>query len=139
VTTHGYSGKPLFLKLGLKPGMTCLSLRAPAHFERLMDGAEGVRFISRAAPADLVMAFCRRRSEAGALFDRALKTVRPGGVIWMAWPKKRSSLFVDLTGQDFRDLILPFGWVDVKVCAVDDDWSALKFLKRKTSRSEPSS
>ena len=136
---NGYSGKPLFRKLGLKPGMTCLTLRPPEHFEKLMDGADEVRFISRAAPADLVMAFCRRKSEADALFDRSLKTVRPGGMIWMAWPKKRSPLFIDLTGQDFRDLILPLGWVDVKVCAVDDDWSALKFLKRKNSRSEPSS
>ena len=133
MATSGYSGKPLFQKLGLRSGMTCLSLRPPAHFETLMMGAEGVRFLRRAgAPADLVMAFCRRRSETKILFERALMNVSLGGMIWMAWPKKSSPLYLDVTGQDFRDLILPQGWVDVKVCAVDDDWSALKFLKRKT-------
>ena len=52
-------------------------------------------------------------------------------MIWLSWPKKSSPLYVDLTEQDFRNHILPLGWVDVKVCAVDEDWSGLKFLRRK--------
>ncbi len=127
----GYSGKPLYQKLGLKPGMTCLKIRAPSHYAELVEGAEGVRFVSRAAPAEIVHAFCARRRDIAALFDRALASVKPGGMIWMSWPKKSSALFQDLTEQDLRDHILPLGWVDVKVCAVDADWSGLKFLKRK--------
>ena len=127
----GYSGKPLYQKLGLKPGMTCLKIRAPSHYAKLVEGAEGVRFVSRAAPAEIVHAFCARRRDIAPLFDRALASVKPGGMIWMSWPKKSSALFQDLTEQDLRDHILPIGWVDVKVCAVDADWSGLKFLKRK--------
>ena len=127
----GYSGKPLYQKLGLKPGMTCLKIRAPSHYAELVYGAENVRFVSRAAPAETVHAFCARRRDIAPLFDRALASVKPGGMIWMSWPKKSSALFQDLTEQDLRDHILPLGWVDVKVCAVDADWSGLKFLKRK--------
>lgn len=127
----GYSGKPLYQKLGLKPGMTCLKIRAPSHYAELVEGAEGVRFVSRAVPAEIVHAFCARRRDVSTLFDRALASVQPGGMIWMSWPKKSSALFQDLTEQDLRDHILPLGWVDVKVCAVDADWSGLKFLKRK--------
>ena len=89
--THGYSGKPLFQKLGLKPDMTCLPLKAPMDYETLVAGAEGV----------------------------------------VSWPKKSSKLFRDLTEDDLRTVILPTGWVDVKVCAVDADWSGLKFLRHK--------
>lgn len=130
--THGYSGKPLYQKLGLKPDMTCLSLRAPEHLPRLLDGAEGVRFIKRAAPANVVLAFCARRRDMKPLVERALNSVISGGMIWVAWPRKSSPLYKDLTEQDFRDHILPMGWVDVKVCAIDADWSGLKFLKRRT-------
>ena len=115
----GYSGKPLYQKLGLKPGMRCLTIRAPDHYPDLVDGAEGVRFLKRAARADLVHVFCLQRS------------VVIGGMIWASWPKKSSPLYKDLTEQDFRDYILPRGWVDVKVCAVDGDWSGLKFLRRR--------
>ncbi len=130
--THRYSGKPLYQKLGLKPGMTCLPLKAPPHYLDLLRGAEQVRFLKRAAPSDLVHLFCQRKRDVAPLFDRALKAVKPGGMIWGSWPKKSSPLYLDLTEQDFRDHILPMGWVDVKVCSVDADWSGLKFLKRKT-------
>ncbi|MCR9270433.1 MAG: hypothetical protein NXH72_10630 [Hyphomonadaceae bacterium] len=129
--THGYSGKPLFQKLGLKPGMTCLTLRAPAHLPELLAGVEGVRFPKRAAPADCVIAFCLRLRHVAPLIERAMSSVVKGGMIWAAWPKKSSDLYKDLTEQDFRNLVLPLGWVDVKVCAIDQDWSGLKFLQRK--------
>ena len=61
----------------------------------------------------------------------ALKYVDTGGMLWISWPKKSSSLFVDLTEDDLRDVVLKTNWVDVKVCAVDADWSGLKFLRRK--------
>jgi len=126
----GYSGKPLFQKLGLKPGMRCLTLKAPLHYSDLVSGVEDVHFLKRAAPAHVVHVFCRRNRDVAPLFERALRSVEPGGMIWMSWPKKSSPLYQDVTEQDFRDHILPQGWVDVKVCAVDADWSALKFLRR---------
>ena len=128
----GYSGKPLYQKLGMKPGMRCLAIRPPDHYHELVRGTEGVRFLKRAASADLVHVFCRQRRDVAPLFDRALRSVVTGGMIWVSWPKKASSLFKDLTEQDFRDHVLPLGWVDVKVCAVDEDWSGLKFLRRRT-------
>ena len=131
-TNHGYSGKPLYQKLGLKPGMTCLAVRPPEHFPQLIQGADGVRFIKRAAPSDCVFVFCRKKRLVPPLFSQSLRSVKKGGMIWVSWPKKSSALYVDLTEQNFRDHILPLGWVDVKVCAVDGDWSGLKFVERKT-------
>ncbi|MEL7033269.1 MAG: DUF3052 domain-containing protein [Pseudomonadota bacterium] len=127
----GYSGKPLYQKLGLKPGFRCLTIRPPDHYSELVQGTEGVRFFTRATPVDVVHVFCRRRKEVAPLFERALDSVVEGGMIWVSWPKKSSPLYRDLTEQDFRDHILPLGWVDVKVCAVDTDWSGLKFLRRR--------
>lgn len=127
----GYSGKPLYQKLGLKPGFRCLTLRPPDHYSELVQGAEGVRFFTRATPVDVVHVFCRRRREVAPLVARALRSIVAGGMIWVSWPKKSSPLYRDLTEQDFRDHILPLGWVDVKVCAVDADWSGLKFLRRR--------
>lgn len=128
--THGYSGKPLFQKLGLKPGMSCLNIKAPGHYADLVAGAENVRFLKRAAPSDAVHVFCRRRADVAPLFERALGSVKPGGMTWMSWPKKSSPLCIDLTEQDFRHHILPMGSVDVKVCGMDADWSGLTFLER---------
>ena len=129
--THGYSGKPLFQKLGLKPGMTCLPLKAPMDYETLVAGAEGVRFLKRGAVADLVHLFCADRRALDGNIERALGYVGDKGMLWVSWPKKSSKLFRDLTEDDLRTVILPTGWVDVKVCAVDADWSGLKFLRHK--------
>ena len=129
--TAGYSGKPLYQKLGIKPGMRCLTIRPPDHYPDLVAGVEGAQFYTRATPVDFVHAFCRRRKDVAPLFERALRSVVEGGMIWVSWPKKSSPLYRDLTEQDFRDHILPLGWVDVKVCAVDQDWSGLKFLRRR--------
>ena len=111
--------------------MTCLTIRAPDYYPELVAGVTGVTFIKRAAPAEFIHVFCRRRREVSPLFQRALKSIKGGGMIWVSWPKKTSSLYRDLTEQDFRDVILPQAWVDVKVCAIDTDWSGLKFVKRK--------
>lgn len=128
----GYSGKPLFSKLGLKPGLTCLLIREPDHYMQLVENAEGVRFARRKCQADVVHVFCRNRKDLAPLFERALSSVVEGGMVWISWPKKSSEMYVDLTEQDLRDHILPMGWVDIKVCAVDHDWSGLKFVRRRT-------
>lgn len=128
---HGYSGKPLFRKLGLKPGLVTLVIGAPDHYEDLVAGAESVRFRKRALNADVVHLFCPNRKRLEQKLESALSRIVPGGMLWVSWPKKSSPLFQDLTEDLLRELILPLGWVDVKVCAVDADWSALKFVQRK--------
>jgi len=131
-TAHGYSGKPLFQKLGLKPGIRCLALNAPDHYDDLIAGAEGVTFLAEAGEADLVHLFCAERSVLLGQHEQAFRGVAPGGMVWVSWPKKSSKLYVDLTEDTLREVLLPTGWVDVKVCAVDQDWSGLKFMRRKT-------
>jgi hypothetical protein len=129
----GYSGKPLIQKLGLKEGQILKPVGAPEAYadwtEPLPPGAE---FDPAAAQADLVHLFVSDRAglERGA--GPALASVRPGGMLWVSWPKKTSPLFRDLTEDGLREVLLPTGWVDVKVCAVSVDWSGLKFLRRKT-------
>ncbi|MAK60184.1 MAG: DUF3052 domain-containing protein [Ponticaulis sp.] len=131
--THGYSGKPLFQKLGMKPGFRVLPINAPDQYSDLVSDAEGVSFVDQ-GPAELVHLFCAHRAELEAGYQSALDQVEPGGMLWVSWPKKSSKLFVDVTEDDLRTIILPTGWVDVKVCAVDADWSGLKFLKRKAKK-----
>lgn len=131
-STVGYSGKPLFEKLGLKPGVTCMPVLAPDHYPALVAGAIDVTYVTaRSRSADVVHLFCRNRTVLDARINGALAKVRDGGMLWISWPKKSSPLFVDLTEDQLRDVVLPLQWVDVKVCAVDADWSGLKFFRRK--------
>lgn len=132
---HGYSGKPLFQKMGLKAGMVCRVLDPPDHHGDLMTGAQGVTFTTDdagAAGVDIVHLFVRRRADLEAKAPIALTQVKEGGALWISWPKKSSKLFEDLTEDGLREIILPLSWVDVKVCAVDTDWSGLKFVRRKS-------
>ncbi|NJO37265.1 MAG: DUF3052 domain-containing protein [Rhizobiales bacterium] len=126
-----YSGKPLYQKLGLKPGMTCLAIAAPDHYPALIADAEGVSVVTEADKAEVVHLFCRKARDLAAMAGAALSHVAKGGTLWVSWPKKSSPLFEDLTEDGLRDVLLPLGWVDVKVCAVDKDWSGMKFLKRR--------
>ncbi len=129
----GYSGKTVIAKLGLKPGQTMAVIDPPAHIEELAaplpDGARMV--VGFDASAELVWLFVKNR----AALEAAASTVTGaalGASLWVSWPKKSSKLFIDLTEDGLREVLLPTGWVDVKVCAVDADWSGLKFLRRKT-------
>jgi len=138
VETTGYSGKPLAAKLGVKPGQTLLALDAPAHYADLVaplpDGVELVlaSLGDARAGAAVVHAFVRDRSALAASAANLVALPAQGGMLWISWPKKASPLFRDLTEDGIRTLVLPTGWVDVKVAAVDADWSGLKFLKRRT-------
>lgn len=129
----GYSGKPLYQKLGLKSGMSCLLIGAPDCYPELVAGAGEIKFRKRAAPSDVVHLFCRTKRELETNLDRALSYVNENGKFWVSWPKKSSPLHIDLVECDVRRIILPTGWVDVKVCAVDSDWSGLKFLRRRVA------
>lgn len=134
--TTGYSGKTLAAKLGLKPGQRLLAIDAPAHYaglvEPLPDGATLTlgRWGGLQGAAEVVHAFF---FDYGALSARVSELVRlpsPRGMFWVSWPKKTSPLRRDLTENGVRALVLPTGWVDVKVAAIDADWSGLKFLMR---------
>lgn len=128
----GYSGKPLIQKLGLKDGQVLKPVDAPDGYRDWIEPLPLGAVVDTAADrADLVHLFVRDRAGLEQGVASALAGVRPGGMLWVSWPKKSSPLFRDLTEDGLRAVLLPTGWVDVKVCAVSADWSGLKFLKRK--------
>jgi hypothetical protein len=129
----GYSGKPVIAKLGLKPGQVMAVIDPPAHIDELAAPLpDGARMVDGFDPAaELVWLFVKDRAALEAATP-LVTTAAPGASLWVSWPKKASKLFIDLTEDGLREVLLPTGWVDVKVCAVDADWSGLKFLRRKT-------
>lgn len=133
----GYSGTPLPQKLGIKEGMTVALLNAPNYFDfdlgELPDDVEVVRD-SEDAAADVYIIFADRADEAERAFQRAMTLLPPDGAIWIAWPKKMSGMETDIVEDTLRDLFLPTGMVDNKVCAIDDTWSGLRFVVRKENR-----
>lgn len=129
---EGYSGTPLPKKLGFKPGMTVLLKDPPDNYAALLREADDVAFIQdAAAPVDAVHLFVHAPSDIAAAARVAIADLVSGGMLWVSWAKTSSPLHGGVTEDDLRTHILPLGWVDVKVCAVDKDWSGLKFLKRK--------
>ncbi len=132
----GYSGTPLVKKLGIKPGMRVVFVRDPKHFASLLGPLpEDVRLLSRAGrDMDYVHLFVREQAD----LERRLANLEPrlarDGTLWISWPKKTSPLAKDLSGNGVRALGLAAGLVDVKVCAVDEDWSGLKFVRRVSQR-----
>ncbi len=88
------------------------------------------------APSDLYLIFADRSDEAQRGFERAVTQLPPDGAIWFAWPKKSSDRDSDITEDTLRDLFLPTGMVDNKVCSIDDTWSGLRFVVRKENRSD---
>ncbi len=133
----GYSGTPLWKKLGYKSGT-----------EAFLDGAPHGYAASLGLPAGLEVAWLPRAgkgmkfvhvfSTSSAGLDRKLrayrKAIAPDGVIWVSWPKRSSGVESDVTEDVVRDLALPVGLVDIKVCAVDDVWSGLKLMIRRELR-----
>lgn len=130
---------PLPKKLGIQAGMTVAILNAPNYFELdlgdLPDDVEVLRDAD-AGPADIFLIFTARAAEAERGFERAVTQLPPDGAIWFAWPKKSSGQETDLTENTLRDLFLPTGMVDNKVCAIDDTWSGLRFVVRKENRGD---
>ena len=134
----GYSGTPLAKKLGIKAGHRVALLNARRGFEAALEGlpapVELVRDPRGRGPFDVVVLFT---PDSGALrkgLGRAAELTDPDGALWVSWPKKSSPLFKDLTEDGIRAAALPTGLVDVKVCAVDADWSGLKLVVRVENR-----
>jgi len=129
----GYSGKSLIDKLGLKPGAKAIVIAPPAAYAALTDNAAIAP--KKTAPAtgsfDFIHLFVKTAADLARDLPKLEPRLADGGMIWVSWPKKTSKLFVDLTEDGIRKVCLPMGLVDVKVCAVDADWSGLKLCRRK--------
>jgi len=136
VTAAGYSGTPLARKLGMKPGMMVVLHNAPAGFDATLDGLpEGVRFVgAEEKPVGMVVYFTTERADLEMGFERLAPALEPAGTFWVAWPKRASKVPTDITEDGLRELLLPTGWVETKVCAIDATWSGLRFVRRKENR-----
>jgi hypothetical protein len=136
MATAGYSGTPLVKKLGIREGARVLLVNAPGNYRKLVAPLpQGVRILSRAGKdLDVVHIFADARSELERRIVTLLPSLAQDGMIWVSWPKKASKVPTDITEGTIRDVALPLGLVDVKVCAVDDTWSGLKLVIRKELR-----
>jgi Protein of unknown function (DUF3052) len=132
----GYSGTPLASKLGIKAGAGLFLVGAPDHYRKLLSPLpEGVRFLKTfSSAADIAHVFVTRKTDLTKSLRDILPLLRPEGVIWVSWPKKSSKVPSDVTEDTIRELALPLGLVDIKVCAVDEVWSGLKLVIRKALR-----
>ena len=128
----GYSGKPLVEKLGIRSGHSLALLSAPPAFDVTLGPLPAdVTVRRRAGAADVALLFARAARDLERRFAGSAATLRPGGMLWVAWPKKASGVATDLTENVVRDIGLEAGLVDVKVCAIDEIWSGLKFVRRR--------
>jgi len=127
-----YTGKPAVEKLGVKAGMRVCLINAPKGFaESLAPLPDGVRFSAKVTPdTDLLVAFVRSRRELATHLETLARDVARQ-TVWYVWPKKASGIKSDLNGNTVRESGIASGWVDFKVCAIDDTWSGLAFKRRK--------
>ena len=132
----GYSGTPLAKKLGIRPGDTVALVGAPANFEAELDGLpDGVQLRRRAGgKPQVIVLFTTQAPDLERRFPGLAKSVWPDGSLWIAWPKRASGVATDLDENRLRQIGLPHGLVDNKVCAVNEIWSGLRFVWRKENR-----
>jgi hypothetical protein len=132
----GYSGTPLPQKLGIKPGAKFGLFDAPAGFDRTLGALpEGVKRTTRLQGAlDIAIFFTTSRAALEKRFAALAKAIAPAGSLWISWPKKSSGQRTDVDENVVRSVGLAKGLVDVKVCAVDETWSGLKFVVRLADR-----
>ena len=136
MTGAGYSGRALAAKLGIRPGERVVAIGAPAHYAELLDPVpDGVTIRSRLGRADrFIHRFATRQTELVRAFPRLAGALADDGMLWISWPKRASGVPTDLTEDRIREIALPYGVVDVKVCAVDAVWSGLKLVRRRELR-----
>src|SRR3954452_4730687 len=129
----GYSGTPLAKKLGIKEGSRLLLVGAPDTYATLLEPLpEGVQLDTQLSKAtDIAQIFVVRREQLQQLLTSYRNKLKPNGVIWVSWPKKSARVPTDITEDIIRDVALPLGYVDIKVCAVNEIWSGLKLVIRK--------
>ena len=132
----GYSGTPLPKKLGLADAMTVAWLDAPDHFEALLDPMPNDLVVRTSARGrlDLAVLFVTSASVLRRRLGSSGRAIFPAGMLWIAWPKKSSGVATDITEDTVREVALPTGLVDTKVCAIDETWSGLRLQWRKQLR-----
>lgn len=131
----GYSGTPLPKKLGIKPGSRVQLTSVPADVRtELRDALAECKQVKQSGQLDFVMLFSKSRAELKSGFSQMAKLLAPAGILWVGWPKKSSGVATDLDENVVREIGLTAGLVDVKVCAVNDIWSGLKFVRRVKDR-----
>lgn len=132
----GYSGTPLFTKLGIREGYRVRLVDPPDDYEALVSPLPDGVVLSNAirTNVDLCHVFAARRRTLEYILPRLEGMIRRDGCIWVSWPKKSSGVASEVTEDVVRSVALPLGLVDIKVCAVDDIWSGLKLVIRKKNR-----
>ncbi len=132
----GYSGTPLAKKLGIKEGNKVFVVNAPdLYLESLEPLPPGVEFVLRLTnKTDIVHVFLDRKAELEKALTRFRTKIKPAGTVWVSWPKKAAEVPTDITEDVVRAMALPLGFVDIKICAVDEVWSGLKLVIRKELR-----
>jgi hypothetical protein len=132
----GYSGTPLAKKLGIKEGSQLLLIDAPPDYHDLFDAfPAGVHVNTKPGPAtDLVHLFVTHKDDLARHLATLRHALGPSAMVWVSWPKKSAKVPTDVTEDTIRELALPLGFVDVKVCAVSAVWSGLKLVVRKALR-----
>jgi hypothetical protein len=132
----GYSGTPLAKKLGIVVGTAVVARNAPDNYRQLLEPIPaGVEFGAHdASAADIVHVFVIGRVKLGRELAGLRSVIRSDAAVWVSWPKKASKVPTDITEDTIRELALPLGFVDVKVCAVTEVWSGLKLVIRKELR-----
>jgi hypothetical protein len=133
----GYSGKPLLQKLGIKAAHRIALVGAPPDFafeEPLPDGARVQRGLAGKSPLDVLLVFVTKRTDLVARLAACRPRMQPAAGLWIAWPKRASGVATDITEDTIREVALPTGLVDNKVCAIDEVWSGLRLVIRKELR-----
>lgn len=132
----GYSGTPLVKKLGIKEGFRVALVGAPEGFRGELEGLpNGVSFVTTVrSQLDFILFFATTRSELTINFSLLAARLAPTGMLWISWPKKAAGVATDLSDSIVREIGLDAGLVDVKVCAVNEIWSGLKFVIRVKDR-----
>jgi hypothetical protein len=132
----GYSGTPLPQKLGIKPGLTLITINAPTNYRRLLGTiSEDLTFSDRLkVGSSFVHVFTTKRSELAKRLSVLRQKIVDTGTVWGSWPKRSAGIPTDVTENVVRAVALPLGFVDVKVCAIDETWSGLKLMVRRENR-----
>jgi hypothetical protein len=132
--TAGYSGTPLVKKLGIKSGARFQLVNAPSGFDRTLGELPADATQSSRGTLDFGMLFVRRQVQLRRDFARLRDRLETNGMVWVAWPKKAAKIDTDVSESVVREFGLAAGLVDVKICAVDETWSGLKFVRRLRDR-----
>jgi hypothetical protein len=132
----GYAGTPLPQKLGIKPGLTLITMNAPTNYRRLLGTiSEDLTFSGRLkVGSSFVHVFITKRSELAKRLSVLREKIVDTGTVWVSWPKRSAGIPTDVTENVVRAVALPLGFVDVKVCAIDETWSGLKLMVRRENR-----